>query len=172
MTWEIGPIVLPIDPESIERRVLRKQEANNIIEQFGIPIDVGPDAFEFTVKGKIWPTQLSNQLWETTKKAEQATIQILVTNDPQFEVYTDRYAVNKSSVKISGPNFVKQGGVDVPVYSYNITFVQFAGQGDTTDGDSGDIDLDEDGVGFDIEDVFGSFDFSDFLNTINDFFTI
>jgi len=172
MTWIIDGITLPIDPVTAERRVLRKQQANQILASFPLPFDIGPQAFELTLKGLIWPPSLAKELWEQTKVAESESIQIEVLNDPDHLQYEGRYAVNKESVKEDGPKFVRDEGSDVSVAAYDITFVQFGDSSAIGDGDGGDLDLDEDGVGFDIEDVFGSFDFSDFIDTITQFFTI
>ncbi len=172
MTWIIDGIILPIDPSLAERRVLRKQQASQILSSFPLPFDIGPQAFELTLKGLIWPPSLAKELWEQTKVAEAESIQIEVINDTQFEQYAGKYAVNKESVKQDGPKFTKEAGSEVSVAAYDITFVQFGDSSAVGDGDGLDLDLDEDGVGFDIEDVFGSFDFDDFINTINQFFTV
>ncbi len=172
MTWIIDGITLPIDPVSAERRVLRKQQANQILSAFPLPFDIGPQAFELTLKGLIWPPKLAKELWEQTKVAETESIQIQVLDDPNHLQYEGTYAVNKESVKENGPRFVRDEGLDVSVANYDITFVQFGESSAIGDGDGLDLDLDEDGVGFDIEDVFGSFDFDDFINTINQFFTV
>ncbi len=172
MTWIIDGITLPIDPASAERRVLRKQQANQILSSFPLPFDIGPQAFELTLKGLIWPPSKAKGLWEQTKVAEAESIQIQVINDPDHLQYEGRYAVNKESVKQDGPKFTKDAGAEVPVSAYDITFVQFGESSAIGDGDGLDLDLDEDGVGFDIEDVFGAFDFDSFINTINQFFTV
>ena len=173
MTWQIGPLILPIDPELVERRVLRKQEANSIFQQFGIPLDTGPAKFEFVIKGKIWPTELATDLWELAKKPEAEAIEITVTNDPEFEHYTGLYSVNKSTVGSKGPQFVADAGFDNgkdgPAVNYNITFIEYAEPGALGDGDSGDFDNDEDGVAFDFD---TNFDFSTFINILGEIFSV
>ncbi len=172
MPWKFDSLSIPIDPTSIERKVLRKQEATSILQQFPLPFDLGPDAFELTIKGFVWPSLLADQLWELTKQAEAPSIQIEVTDDEEHEVYSGLYAVNKASVKRKDPEFITVDGKQKAVHRFQFTFVQFGEGGIVSDGDSGDIDLDEDGVGFDIEDIFGVFDFDNFLNVIDDFFTV
>ncbi len=172
MTWIIDGITLPIDPSKAERRVLRKQQANQILSSFPLPFDIGPQAFELNLKGLIWPPSLAKELWEQTKVAEAESIQIEVIDDADHLQYAGLYAVNKESLKQDGPKFTRHEGSDVPVAAYDITFVQFGDSSSVGDGDGLDLDLDEDGVGFDIEDVFGAFDFDDFINTINQFFTV
>jgi len=172
MAWAIDGIVLPIDPTKVDRRVLRKQEATNILQQFPLPFDLGPDTFQLNLKGFIFPSLLADQLWEVAKSPDNSSIQIEVTNDTEHEFYNGRYAINKASVKRTGPEFTKVSGNDVAVHRFDITFIQFGEQGAIGDGDSTDIDLDEDGVGFDIEDIFGTFDFSSFINVLDDFFTV
>jgi len=172
MPWAIEGIVLPIDPTKVDRSVLRKQEAASILQQFPLPFDLGPDTFKLNVKGFIFPSELADQLWELSKRPDSPSVQIEVTNDTEHEFYNGRYSINKSSVKRTGPEFIKVAGNDVAVHRFDITFIQFGEEGAINDGDSGDVDLDEDGTGFDIEDIFGTFDFDKFINVINGFFTV
>ena len=88
------------------------KEDASILNQFPLPFDLGPETFQLVLKGLIWPSELADQLWELTKAAEEPSIQIEVLNDINFEIYSDRYAVNKSSTKISGPQFIKDSGFD------------------------------------------------------------
>ncbi len=168
MTWKVDEIELSFGgPSGIQRRVLRKQTANKILEQFPFPVDTGPDAFELQLKGMITPALLADQLWEKTKAAEQPELRLEVSNDPEFEFYTGNYAVNRSTIGMSKPRFDSATGKIVQ--DYNITFVQFAE--DIGNGDTGDKGLDEPGVGFaDIPENFGDFIFDTFQLTFGDLF--
>ena len=175
--WKIGNVTLPIPPESIDRRVLRKQTVDKIIEDFPFPIDTGPDSFELQMKGLIYPNLAAFLLWENIKKAEEPTTQIEVADgDVEFQIYNGKYAVNKASVKVDGPFFIKDSGFasgEGPVHKYDITFIQFADQGDLSDGDTAEFEGDETGTGLDgIEDLLGSIDFGDYIFTINNWFNI
>ena len=176
--WSFGAINLPIAPTTIKRRVMRKQEAKQILFDFPMPTDTGPDLFELQITGLIWPSSKATALWELTKNADEPSVQIEVDEslEPNFAFYSGRYAVNKSQI---GTEAVQQivdtdfsGGVG-PVHAYNITFVQFAAQGNTSDTDIIDPVLDDDGVGFDIPDGTNEeFDFQEFVNILHRIFSI
>ena len=51
--WSFGAINLPIAPTSVKRRVMRKQEAKQILFDFPMPTDTGPDLFELQITGLI-----------------------------------------------------------------------------------------------------------------------
>jgi len=173
-TWKFSTIVLPIPPVIADQRVLRKQTVDALIDQFPFAIDSGPDSFELQLKGLIWPKAAKEALWEDIKNAEEPSIQIEVADDDvDFKQYEGRYAVNKSSIKINGPNFTKDAGLDVPVWTYDITFIQFADQSTLADNDTGSLDGDESGIGFgSIEDLLGNFDFDKFIFTLETLFTV
>ena len=173
--WEIGSTVLPIPPSLVDERVLRKQTVDSIIDQFPFAIDSGPDSSELQLKGLIWPKAAKESLIEEIKNAEEPSTQIQVsdTDVTLFGQYEGRFAVNKSSVKIDGPKFTEDAGVDVPVWAYNITFIKFSDQTDLADGEDGNTDADESGIGFSsIEDLLGDFDFDKSIFTLGDLFTI
>jgi hypothetical protein len=176
--WSFGPINLPMAPMSIKRRVLRKQEAKQILFDFPIPTDTGPDLFELQISGLIYPSSKAFALWELTKNADEASIQITVdeATEPDFALYNGRYAVNKSEVGAEGVQQIADAGfvnTEGPVHKYDITFVQFAAQGNTGDTDVIDPESDEDGPGFDFPDgTDESFDFDDFVNVLQRIFTI
>ena len=163
MTWIIDTITLPHGgPQFVKRLILRKQEAKTLLDSFPLPVDLGPDAFKLQIKGLISPALLADQLWEVIKKAGQESIQIQVTDEPEFTFFAGRYTVNKADSGVSKPQFDDNGKL---VQKYNITFIAFSEQGDTQDGDTGDFILDEPGVGFgDLESIFG--DFADFIEPI------
>jgi len=174
MTWWIGPIQLPIPPEEVEKSAVRKLEGESAIKQFGIPLDLGPDVFQFQLKGLIWPTVKAGQLVDMIKREDRDSI-VVRTDDPNFEAFTGQYLVQKTSVKLSGPEFIKDTGFtggEGPVHHYDITFVQFANQSSIANGDSLDLEGDETGIGFMIEEIFGKFQWTDFANTITQFFTV
>ena len=161
MTWTIDAnIILPHGgPQLVKRRVLRKQEADKLLEKFPLPVDLGPDSFKLQIKGLISPALLADQLWEVVKKAGQESIQIQITGEPEFEFFAGRYTVNKADSGVKKPMFDENGKL---VQEYDITFIAFTEQGDTQDIDTGDKILDEPGIGFgDFEDIFD--DFADFI---------
>jgi len=173
--WIIGNTVLPIPPTLIDQRVLRKQTVDSIIDQFPFAIDSGPDSFELQLKGFIWPKAQKESLIEEIKKSEDPSTQIQVADEDtdNFGQYEGRFAVNKSSIKADGPKFTKDAGVDVPVWTYDITFIQFAEQSNLADGEGGENDGDESGTGFGgLEDLLGDFDFDKFIFTLGNLFTI
>ncbi len=173
MTWNIGPLELPIDPQSVVRRVARKQTVDQVIQQLPFAVDLGPDMYEVTLTGLIWPTVKVFALWELVKKGEQPTIEIR-TDDPDFSIYNARYAINKAEEGVPGPQFIADAGFVNgvgPVHNYNITFIQFGDSGLVADGNTGDLELDDDGVGLgDINLDFGNFNFSDFTFSLGDLF--
>lgn len=167
MTWVIGDdvdgVILPFGgPQTLNRRVMRKQTADKILEDFPIPFDLGPDSFEMVMTGLISPAAEADKLWEICKRAEQESIQIVVLNEAEFAKFTGLYAVSKGDISISGPMFDENGK---SVQKYAITFVQFAEQGDLGNGDSGDSVGTEPGIGFgDIDISFGDIVFDTFGN--------
>jgi hypothetical protein len=175
--WSFGPINLPMAPQTIKRRVLRKQEAKQILFDFPIPTDTGPDLFELQITGFIYPSSKAFALWELTKNADEPSIQIQVdeVEEPNFALYNGRYAVNKSEVGTEAVQIIDDAGFvggSGPVHKYDITFVQFAAQGNTADTDIVDPVLDED-VGFDIPDGTDElFDFDEFVNILERIFAI
>lgn len=178
MAWKIGPVTLPVPPTTIRRRVMRKQEAKQILFDFPIPTDTGPDMFELQITGLIYPSNTAASLWELTKNADEPSIQIIVdeVNNPNFAQYNGRYAVNKSEVFMEAPQYIDDPGFiggSGPVHTYDITFVQFAETGAIQDADIVDLEADEDGIGFDIPDgTEDSFDFDAFFNVLAKIFSI
>ena len=165
MTWQFGPVILPIDPASIQRRVARKQVVDKLQQQLPFAVDTGPDMYELNITGLIWPEYKAWQLWEIVKAAELPVIEI-ITDDFHFDMYNGRYAINRADTGMSGPRFIADpaspDGVST-VHDYNVTFVQFADQGLLANGNSQDLELDEDGIGFgDININMGDFNFGDF----------
>lgn len=175
MTWSIGPITLPIDPKTVRRRVARKQVVDKIAKQLPFAVDTGPEVFELVVSGLIWPSFKAFALWELVKKAENPSIELSITGDNDFSIYNGRYAVSRADSGVSGPKFIDDAtapGGTTAVHDFNITFIQFADQGSIADGDTGELFLDEDGVGFgDINIEIGDFDFGDFLLTFGGVFS-
>jgi len=160
MTWKIDTIELPFGgPQSVKRRVIRKQTADKIISQFPFPVDLGPDAFEFQIKGLISPAELADQFWEDVKNPDKDKFVIEVTNDPEFEFFSGEYVVNRSDIGMTKPQFDSVTGKIVQ--NYNITFVQFSQ--DIGNGSTGDLNLDEDGVGFGDFNIDFNFDFVNFI---------
>ena len=167
MTWHIGDDVdgveLPFGgPQTLSRRVVRKQTANKILEQFPIPFDLGPDSFEMTMTGLISPASEADKLWEICKRAESESVIITVKNEPEFSKFNGQYGITRGDLNITGPKFDENGGI---VQTYTIVFIQFAEQSDIGNGDSQDIVNDESGVGFgDVNVSFGDVIFEPFQN--------
>ena len=155
MTWHIGDedagVTLPYGPNRLDRKILRKQAAEQILEDFPLPFDLGPDSFELQMNGLIHPASEADKLYEIAKRAETASI--IITNDEaDFQKFNGQYAVSRGSISISSPQRdATTGGL---VQNFSITFVQFTEQSDTGNGDSGENSGDEEGIGF------GDFDFS------------
>ena len=157
-------IALPFGgPQKVSRRIMRKQTANKILEDFPLPFDLGPDSFELQLTGLISPPAEADKLYEIAKRAESESITITVTNDTlgqdkdKFDKINGQYAVSRGDISISAPAFDSNNKI---VQKYDITFLQFAEQSDLGNGDSGDKSLDEPGIGFgDINLTFGDFDF-------------
>ena len=148
VTWKLDTIDLPYGgPQSVTWGVLRKLTANNILEQFALPVDLGPDSFELQIKGQISSGLEIEKLRETVKKAEKDTIQLeVLPEDDEFAIYTGKYIVSKAKIGQKGPQF--DGATGKIVQDYNLTLVQYADGGTISDGLSGDLNQDEDGVGF------------------------
>ncbi len=148
VTWTLDTVDLPFGgPSSVNWGVLRKLTANNILEQFALPVDLGPDSFELQIKGLISSGVEIEKLRETVKKAEKDTIQLEVLPiDNEFAIYTGKYIVSKAKIGQKGPQF--DGATGLIVQDYTLTLVQYAGGGTFSEGLSDDLVQDEDGVGF------------------------
>jgi len=163
MTWTIGDaddgVTLPFGgPQSVKRRVIRKKTAESILSQMPFPVDLGPDSFQMQIKGLISPAAEATKLWEIVKKADQDSIPVVITNESEFEDFSNQYIINRSTVGISKPRFDENGKI---VQNYDITFVEPP----ENIGNSDDAEkvTDEDGVGFgDLGDDF-VFDFLNFI---------
>jgi len=142
--WFIDDIELPIGPSTLEKRIIRKPDLNKV--QYGFPniFNAGPQSFELIITGWIWPEINAVALDELAKGADAEVVQI---SDPSF-IYSGRYAIDRSSVKINGPQFTEFLGVPVQAWQFNITFAQFAEQGDQIDSMDLGLELDELGIGF------------------------
>lgn len=168
MTWKIDTITLPFGgPQTVQRRVLRRQTSNKIIEDFPIPVDIGPQSYELRITGLIHARgnngSNADQLWETVKAAENPTIQIIITDEPEMADYGGNklYAVNKADVGMSRARFDASTGEIVR--EYDITFIEF--EEDIGEQDTGELELDEDGIGNgDLNLSFGDFVFDIFQN--------
>ncbi len=148
VSWTLDTIDLPFGgPQSVNWGVLRKLTANNILEQFALPVDLGPDSFELQIKGQISSGVEIEKLRETVRRAEKETIQLdILPTDNEFAIYTGKYIVSKAKIGQKGPQF--DGATGKIVQDYNLTLVQYAGGGTFSEGLSGDLNQDEDGVGF------------------------
>lgn len=169
MTWTLDTVNLPFGgPTSIEWGIVRKQTANKIVENFPFPVDVGPNAMELKITGKITGATEIDKLREVVKRAEKQTIQLIVT-DPEFTMYgsgssTDGlYAVGRAKIGQKGPQFDASTGLIVQ--DYDITLVQFAEGGSVGEGDTADLIEDEEGVSFgDLNTIFEDALFDQFPN--------
>lgn len=160
-------------PQKVNRRVMRKQTANKILEQFPLPFDLGPDSFELQLSGLISPPEAADKLYELAKRAETESMTITVNNDSfgqdadHFNRINGQYAVSRGDISITAPAFDENGKL---VQKYNITFIQFAEQSDIGNGDSGDLVNDEPGISFgDINFSFGDILLDSFGNLFPNF---
>jgi hypothetical protein len=153
LTWTLDEIVLPFGgPESVEWGMIRKQTAKKIIEDFPFPVDIGPDTMELQITGQINDGVIIDKLREVVKRAEKETAQLTVT-DPEFSMYSGLYSVGRAKIGQKGPQF--DPTTNTIVQDYTLVLVQFAEGGLTEDGNTGDKELDEDGVGFgDLDGIF------------------
>jgi|GEM_PF-4442129 len=147
-TWQLHGITFPIPPESIKWKVARKQQVDKVLKNFPFVIDTGPETFVLQITGKIWPLSAAYALKQLCKNPDQPTV-IFATTDPDFDIiYSGTYALDSAESGVDGPQYVNHNGSDTVAFDYNIELIQFANKGDLQDGDSGDLELDEDGVGF------------------------
>ena len=161
--WFIDDIELPIAPSSLERKVIRKPDLSKT--EFGFPVlfNPGPQSYDLVLKGWIWPTFKVSALDLLARAAETEIVQIQIPASDAQSVYRGKYAIDRSSIKLDGPTFTEFAGSTVTAWQYEITFVQFADEGENQDSLEGGLDLDELGVGFgDINITMPEIDISDF----------
>ena len=79
MTFSVDAVTLPIFPQQIVRKLIRKP--NISATTFGFPsmTDTGPQEFQLQIKGYIWNELRAQELWELTKNAAGEALALAVT---------------------------------------------------------------------------------------------
>jgi hypothetical protein len=149
MTWQIGGVVLPMDPKEINKKVTRFQQPATAVGDFPTPTINQPTKFELQIKGLIWPRAKAQKLDELTKNADTENLSVINTDDPGFWL-SGIYAVSRSSITRKRPIYTKDdtSGLDEEVYDYNITFLKFPDAGASQSSEEGGPEEDEPGSGF------------------------
>ena len=158
MTFSIDLVELPIFPNSIVRKLVRKPTVN--ASNYGFPslVDTGPTTFQLQVKGYIWDEVRAQELWELTKDASGEALSLAVTED-KYDWINGLYAVTRTNINRKKPMTVNDDG-EKDVWQYDIIFAQYAETGSFEPGDTGGIDFDEPGIGFgSFEEVMGDWTF-------------
>lgn len=170
MTWNIGGIRLPNDPEKISRRVIRKDKTLSIDLGFPNPFESIPQKFELTITGFVWPRDAAIGLWEKLKNAETESIKIVVSDNSWLD---GTYSANKVFLDRDRPFFINFGGISVEAYRFSFTFAEFS-KGDVVDGEDGGPEGDDKTDFFDIPETGGLNDLSeqDAINIFLNVFTL
>ena len=159
MTFSVDAVTLPIFPQQIVRKLIRKP--NISATTFGFPsmTDTGPQEFQLQIKGYIWNELRAQELWELTKNAEGEALALAVT-ETKYDWINGLYAVTRSNVNRKKSMTTDDDGEQVDVWQYDIIFAQYAETGSFEPGDTGGIDFDEPGIGFgSFEEVMGDWTF-------------
>lgn len=143
MVWKIDDIELPIEPTTLDKRIIRNPQTSGTQYDFPSVSDTMLQSFTLKIKGLIWDETKAQQLWELTKDAEAEVIDLQVT-DTDHEWISGLYAAGKSTIKRTGPKYDATGS---PVYEYDITFIQYAEAGVMSPGEETGLEFDEPGVG-------------------------
>lgn len=155
MTWIIDGgsdppiergIVLPYGVSEVRRRVLRKDTAESVMQDFGLPFDLGPESFELHIRGLITPASEANKLWEIAKRPDRAAVTITVIDEPEFEMYSGYYLINRADIGLSRPMYDAETGK--VVQEFDLAFINPSAEGTVGFADSEEVKLDEPGVGF------------------------
>ena len=144
MVWKIDDIELPIEPELIQKSILRSPQTQSLQFDFPSVSDTSMQSFSLKIKGLIWDEVKAKQLWELTKDAEAEIINIQVEDDTDHDWVAGTYAAGKSFIKRDKPLYTAD---DSPVWSYDITFTQYAEAGIQGPGEEGEPEETEPGVG-------------------------
>ena len=146
MTFSIDLVELPIFPDTIVRKLVRKPQISSTSYSFPSMTDTGPDTFQLQLKGYIWDEVKAQELWELTKNASGEAISLSVTED-KYDWINGLYAVTRTNVNRKKPMTVNDDG-EKDVWKYDIIFAQYSETGAYEPGDTGGIDFDEPGIGF------------------------
>ncbi len=153
MTWKIGPLTLPMEPQTVSKKTQRTQQPAAEIEGFPDPSQSFPTRFTMQIKGLIWPRSAAQALDEITKNPDTEAIPISLIEEQELNEdqtwLSGLYTVAQSSVDRKGPMYTDDGqGGAAEVYEYNITFLAYADTGADQTADEGGPEGDEPGAGF------------------------
>lgn len=153
--WRINDIELPIPPMKESYKATKKSEIDSIYKFFPQVSQPSGQAYDYTIEGYIYGTNLINQLKQMAESPDIETITISSRVSEEIEpgvtLYRNQsiigdgiYALKSVQIDRDKPMFNMEG---FPVYKYKLTVTEIAARGENVDSLEGDTDLDEDALG-------------------------
>ena len=150
--WFIDDVELPVAPQTDERVITRTFQSETLFNFFPELTKSTASAFDYTMKGIIYPEIKVFQLDQIAKAAD--TTVVVLTVPPAERVFESVvYAVKKLVINRKGPLFTRyafiegEPEVEVKAYPYTLTLTELPGGGESQESIDGITDADEDALG-------------------------
>ena len=144
--WFIDDVELEIAPDTDERNVSRTFQSETLFNFFPSLTKSTARAFDYTIKGIVYPESKAFALDQIAKSADTNTVIITIPLDQKI-FNTTKYAVKSLVISRKGPLFVKFLGKVVQALPYTLTLTELPDEGKTQEGIDGFTDIDEDALG-------------------------
>ena len=144
--WFIDDIELEIAPDADERKISRTFQSETLFNFFPSLTKSTARAFDYTIKGIIYPEGKAFALDQIAKSAD--TNIVIITIPPDQKIFnTTKYAVKTFVISRKGPLFVKFLGKTVQALPYTLTLTELPDEGEFQEGIDGFTDADEEALG-------------------------
>lgn len=150
--WFINDLELPEAPYSDNRNITRTFQSQTIFNFFPELTKSTARAFDYNMKGYIYPDW---KTWSLDQIAKSADTDIVTLTAPSNEVPFKRvkYAIKSLKINRTGPLFTSYPHPywhDVTAFPYEITFTEMPDEGEFQEGVDSFTTADEKGVGWNI----------------------
>lgn len=168
MVFNIGGLIFPEDPTTIQRRVIRNKKTNSLLDNFPGFVTSVPQSFAIVFTGIVFPKAFADAVWERLKNAETETVTLEFTDEDWLN---GTYSAERVFIDRNSPLFVNNQGNVQKVYKYQIVLGELAGA--IQDGDEGGPEEGENTNFFDIPEIAGDeLSTEDALNILKNAFTL
>lgn len=145
--WFIDDIELPIAPNSDQRNISRTFQSETLFNFFPNLTKSTARAFDYTIKGIIYPEDRAFALDQIAKSADTNVVIVIIPLDQQIFTALTKYAVKSLIFDRKGPLFVKVEGVVLKALTFTLTLTELPDEGEFQEGIDGFTDADEDALG-------------------------
>lgn len=144
--WFIDDVELEIAPDTDERNISRSFQSETLFNFFPALTKSTARAFDYTIKGIIYPESRAFALDQIAKSAD--TNIVVITIPPDQKIFnTTKYAVKSLVISRKGPLFIKFLGKTIQALSYTLTLTELPDEGEFQEGIDGFTDADEAALG-------------------------